>query len=50
MGFRRWTVSGKQKVLVQWRLLCTAWNLKVIFRHWQPGSITKLMAPATSSG
>lgn len=50
MGFRRWTVSGKQKVLVQWRLLCTAWNLKVIFRHWQPGSIAKLMAPASLPG
>jgi transposase len=47
MGFRRWTVLGKEKVIVQWRLLCTAWNLKVIFRHWQPGSIATLMAPAS---
>lgn len=35
MGFRRWTVRGLQNVKAQWAWLCTAWNLKVIFRHWK---------------
>lgn len=28
LGFRRWTVTGKQKVQGQWALICTAMNLR----------------------
>jgi transposase len=35
MGFRRWTVRGLVNTKAQWALLCTTWNLRVIFRHWQ---------------
>jgi transposase len=38
MGFRRWTVRGLRQVQVQWALLCTAWNLNVIYRHWRAGA------------
>lgn len=35
MGFRRWTVRGLDNTKTQWALLCTTWNLRVIFRHWK---------------
>jgi transposase len=35
MGFRRWTVRGLANVRTQWALLCAAWNLRVIYRHWK---------------
>lgn len=38
MGFRRWTVRGLDKVRSQWAMLCTTWNLQVIYRHWRGGS------------
>ena len=34
MGFRRWTVRGLDNVRAQWALLCTAYNLKKLYRHW----------------
>ena len=34
MGFRRWTVRGLENVRTQWALLCTACNLKKIYRSW----------------
>jgi hypothetical protein len=37
MGFRRWTVRGLEKARVQWALLCTTWNLQVIYRRWRDG-------------
>jgi len=37
MGFRRWTVRGLENVRTQWALLCTAFNLKKICRHWAAG-------------
>lgn len=33
-GFRRWTVKGIQNVQAQWDLLCTAYNLKKLHKHW----------------
>jgi transposase len=35
MGFRRWTVRGRENVRTQWALLCTALNLQKLYRHWQ---------------
>ena len=35
MGFRRWSVRGLTNVKSQWAMLCTTWNLRVIFRHWK---------------
>lgn len=35
MGFRRWTLKGLAKVGAQWSLLCSIWNLKVIYRFWR---------------
>jgi transposase len=43
MGFRRWTVRGLEKVQTQWALLCTAYNLKKIYRHW---ATRNALAPA----
>ena len=34
MGFRRWTVRGLENVRTQWSLLCAAFNLKKIYKHW----------------
>jgi transposase len=34
MGFRRWTVRGREKVQTQWLLLCTAMNLIRLHPHW----------------
>ena len=34
MGFRRWTVRGLENVRTQWALMCTAFNLKKIYRRW----------------
>jgi transposase len=34
MGFRRWTVRGREKVKTQWLFLCTAMNLLRLRKHW----------------
>jgi len=34
MGFRRWTVRGLENVRTQWALLCAAFNLKKLYKHW----------------
>ena len=31
-GFRRWTVRGLENVRTQWALLCTAYNLKKLWK------------------
>lgn len=35
MGFRRWSLRGLKKVRAQWAMLCTTWNLQVIYRRWR---------------
>ena len=47
MGFRRWTVRGLEKVRAQWAMLATAWNLRVIYRHWRDD---RDRGPAQSGG
>ena len=37
MGFRRWTVRGLENVRTQWALLCAAFNLKKMYKHWAAG-------------
>ena len=39
MGFRRWTVRGLENVRTQWALLCTALNLKKMYKHWAAGQL-----------
>jgi transposase len=39
MGFRRWTVRGLENVRTQWALLCTAFNLKKLYKHWAAGQL-----------
>jgi transposase len=39
MGFRRFTVRGQAKVRAQWSLMCTAFNLKRLYRHWVCGAL-----------
>jgi transposase len=39
MGFRRWTVRGRDKVKTQWLLLCTAMNLLRLHQDWISGRI-----------
>jgi hypothetical protein len=43
-GFRRWTMWGLENVQVQWSLLCTALNLRVLYRRWKSGGSTVLAA------
>jgi hypothetical protein len=33
-GFRRWSLRGLEAVRTPWALLCTPWNLQVMYRHW----------------
>jgi transposase len=33
--FHRWTYRGIENVRAQWAMLCSVWNLKVIYRHWK---------------
>jgi hypothetical protein len=43
-GFRRWTVWGLENVQVQWSLLCTTLNLRVLYRRWKADrSVAKAM-------
>jgi hypothetical protein len=35
MGFRRWTVYGIQTVMTQWAMVCSACNLRTIYRYWK---------------
>jgi len=37
--FWRWTVKGLRNVRTQLALLCTAVNLKKLFRRWQAGRL-----------
>jgi hypothetical protein len=39
MRFRRWTVRGLENVRTQWALLCTALNLKKMYKHWAAGQL-----------
>jgi transposase len=39
MGFRRWTVRGLENVRTQWALLCAAFNLKKMYKHWAAGQL-----------
>ena len=34
MGFRRWTVHGLGGVKAQWALICTAYNLQILYKAW----------------
>jgi len=36
-GFRRWTVRGLENVRTQWALVCTAYNLKKLWKAWKKG-------------
>ncbi len=38
-GFRRWTVSGLEKVRSQWSLLCVVLNLRKLHRWWAGGQL-----------
>jgi transposase len=39
LGFRRFTLSGLDKVRTQWALLCATYNLHKLFKHWCSGTI-----------
>lgn len=34
LGFRRFTAHGLENVTTQWKLVCTAYNLKKLYKHW----------------
>jgi len=36
-AFRRWTVRGLGNVKTQWSLVCTAFNLRKLYRYWTEG-------------
>jgi transposase len=38
-GFRRWSVRGLENVKTQWALICTAFNLRKLHRHWTAGTL-----------
>jgi len=48
-GFRRWTVWGLENVRVQWSLLCTALNLRVLYGRWK-NSTTAVLAALQAMG
>lgn len=39
MGFRRFSVRGLESVATQWSLICTAFNLKKLYRYWLQGQL-----------
>ena len=39
MGFRRWTMRNLGNVRAQWSMICTAINLKKLYRHWLTGRL-----------
>jgi transposase len=39
MGFRRWTFRGLEKVQTQWLVLCTAMNLRRLYKSWSEGNL-----------
>jgi transposase len=39
MGFRRWTFRGLEKVQTQWVVLCTAMNLRRLYKTWSEGNL-----------
>jgi transposase/ElaB/YqjD/DUF883 family membrane-anchored ribosome-binding protein len=39
MGLRRWTFRGQEKVRTQWLVLCTALNLRRLYKHWVEGKL-----------
>jgi transposase len=38
-GFRRFTVRGLENVKTQWSLVCTAFNLRKLYRTWISGNL-----------
>ena len=38
-GFRRWTVRGLANVRTQWALICTAFNLRKMYKAWEAGQL-----------
>jgi hypothetical protein len=41
-GFRRFTVRGLAKVLAQWALACTAFNLRKLHQAWEAGLLRQV--------
>jgi len=39
MGFRRWSFRGLEKVQTQWSVLCTAMNLRKLYKSWAAGHL-----------
>jgi len=39
MGFRRWAFRGLEKVQTQWAVLCTAMNLRRLYKSWSEGNL-----------
>lgn len=39
MGFRRWTFRGLEKVQTQWLVLCTAMNMRKLYKSWSEGTL-----------
>lgn len=38
-SFRRWTFFGLENVQTQWSMLCTAFNLKKLYKEWATGQL-----------
>lgn len=39
-GFRRWSYRGLESVNAQWNIVCTAINLKKLYKKWQKGTLS----------
>jgi hypothetical protein len=39
MGFRRWTLRGLENVKAQWSMICSAYNLKKLYKNWITGKV-----------
>jgi len=46
LGFRRFTVNGLENVKTQWALVCTAFNLKKLYKAWLGGDLGMALGKA----
>lgn len=46
MGFRRFTGWGLEAARTQWAMICAAYNLKILIKHWKKSKHQQSLKPA----